>query len=185
MLELVFDEAIEKMEKTISVLHHELSRVRTGRASVALVENLRVDYYGTMTPIPQMSTVAVPESRLLTISPWDATLIPAVEKAILKSDLGLNPTNDGKMIRISIPPLSEQRRKDLVKVVSKICEEQKVSVRNIRREANENLKNLKKDGEISEDDAFRGQDKIQKITDEHIKQIDEICAKKEKEILEF
>lgn len=185
MLELVYDETTEKMEKTLSVLAHELSRVRTGRASVALVEGIRIDYYGTMTPIPQMATVAVPESRMLTISPWDSSMISAIEKAILKSDLGLTPSNDGKMIRISIPPLSEQRRKDLVKVVSKICEEQKVSVRNVRREANESLKNLKKDGEISEDEAFRGQEKIQKITDDHIKKIDEICAKKEKEILEF
>ncbi|MEW5734922.1 MAG: ribosome recycling factor [Thermodesulfobacteriota bacterium] len=185
MLELVYDETTEKMEKTLSVLHHDLSRVRTGRASAALLDGIRVDYYGTMTPISQMATIAVPESRLLTISPWDASVISAVEKAILKSDLGLTPSNDGKMIRISIPPLSEQRRKELVKVVSKICEEQKVSVRNVRRDANETLKKLKKDGDISEDDAFRAQEKIQKITDDHIKKIDEICAKKEKEILEF
>ena len=159
--------------------------MRTGRASLSILDNILVDYYGTMTPINQMATLAVPESRLITIQPWDVSIIKEIEKAILKSDLGLTPSNDGKIIRISIPPLTEERRKELVKVVHKMCEDHKVTVRNVRRDANDLLKSLKKDGEISEDDAFKGQDQIQKITDEHIKLIDECYKNKEKEILEF
>ncbi len=185
MLDLVYEEAQEKMAKAIEVLKKELSRVRTGRASTALLENIRVNYYGTLTPLSQMATLAVPDSRSITIQPWDQTAIGDIEKAILKSDLGLTPSSDGKLIRINIPALTESRRKDLVKSVSRMCEEQKVAVRNVRREANENLKKLKKDGDISEDEAFKGQDRIQKITDDHIKKVDEVCAGKEKEILEF
>jgi ribosome recycling factor len=144
-----------------------------------------VDYYGTPTPLNQMATLAVPESRQITIQPWDASVIKGIEKAILKSDLGLTPSNDGKILRISIPPLTEERRKELVKVIHKICEDHKVTVRNIRRDSNELLKSLKKDGDISEDEAFRSQDQVQKITDEHIKRIDECYSEKEKEILEF
>jgi ribosome recycling factor len=132
-----------------------------------------------------MASLAVPESRLITIQPWDVSVIKDIEKAILKSDLGLTPSSDGKLIRISIPPLTEERRKELVKVVNKVCEEHKVALRNIRRDSNDLLKGFKKDGDISEDDAFRAQDQVQKITDEHIKQIDEIYKDKEKEILEF
>jgi ribosome recycling factor len=159
--------------------------MRTGRASLSILDAIRVDYYGTMTPLNQMATLAVPESRLIMIQPWDVSIIKEIEKAILKSDLGLTPSNDGKIIRISIPPLTEERRKELVKVVHKMCEDHKVTVRNVRRDANDLLKSLKKDGEISEDDAFKGQDQIQKITDEHIKLIDECYKDKEKEILEF
>jgi len=144
-----------------------------------------VDYYGTPTPLNQMATLAVPESRLITIQPWDISVIKDIEKALLKSDLGLTPSNDGKIIRISIPALTEERRKELVKVVRKICEDYKVSVRNIRRDSNELLKSMKKDGEISEDDAFKSQDEVQKITDEQVKLIDECFKEKEKEILEF
>jgi ribosome recycling factor len=144
-----------------------------------------VDYYGTPTPLNQMATLAVPESRLITIQPWDISVIKDIEKALLKSDLGLTPSNDGKIIRISIPALTEERRKELVKVVRKICEDHKVSVRNIRRDSNELIKSMKKDGEISEDDAFKSQDEIQKITDEQVNLIDECFKEKEKEILEF
>ncbi len=173
------------MGKSISSLKNELMRLRTGRASLSLFDGIRVDYYGTLTPINQMASLSIPESRLITIQPWDVTVIKEIEKAILKSDLGLTPSNDGKIIRISIPPLTEERRKQLVKVVHKTCEDYKVAVRNIRRDSNELLKSLKKDGEISEDDAFKAQDQVQKITDEHIKLIDDIYKEKEKEILEF
>ena len=166
-------------------LENELKRIRTGRASLSLMDGIRVDYYGTQTPLNQMASLAVPESRLITIQPWDVSVIKDIEKAILKSDLGLTPSNDGKLIRISIPPLTEERRKQLVKVVYKKGEEHRVAVRNQRRDANDLLKSLKKDGEISEDDAFKAQDQIQKITDEHIKLVDEVCKDKEKEILEF
>ncbi len=159
--------------------------MRTGRASLSILDGILVDYYGTMTPLNQMATLAVPESRLIMIQPWDVSIIKEIEKAILKSDLGLTPSNDGKIIRISIPPLTEERRKELVKVIHKMCEDHKVTVRNLRRDANDLLKSLKKDSEISEDDAFKGQDQIQKITDEHIKLIDECYKNKEKEILEF
>ncbi len=185
MLDSIYEETEDAMKKSIENLAKELTRMRTGRASLSILDGIRVDYYGTMTPLNQMATLAVPESRLITIQPWDVSMIKEIEKAILKSDLGLTPSNDGKIIRISIPPLTEERRKELVKVVHKMCEDHKVTVRNVRRDANDLLKSLKKDGEISEDDAFKGQDHIQKITDEHIKLIDDRYKKKEKEILEF
>jgi ribosome recycling factor len=173
------------MGKTISALRNELKRIRTGRASLALMDGIRVDYYGALTPLNQMASLSVPESRLITIQPWDVSVIKDIEKAILKSDLGLTPSSDGKLIRIAIPPLTEERRKELVKVVNKICEEHKVALRNIRRDSNDLLKGFKKDGDISEDDAFKAQDQVQKITDDHIKQVDDIYKDKEKEILEF
>ncbi len=185
MIQETYQEARDRMTKSIAALKSELKRIRTGRASSSLLDGIKVDYYGTPTPVPQMATVAIPESRLITIQPWDATAIKDIEKAILKSDLGLTPSNDGKLIRIAIPPLTEQRRKELVKVIHKTSEEYKVAVRNIRRDSNELIKGFKKDGDISEDDAFKAQDEIQKITDEHIKQIDDIYKAKEKEILEF
>jgi len=185
MIDLIMEEAKDAMNKSISALKNEFKRVRTGRAAVSLLDGIRVDYYGTLTPLSQIASLAAPESRLLTIQPWDASVIKEIEKAILKSDLGLTPVNDGKIIRISIPPLTEDRRKSLVKIIHKMSEEHKVAVRNIRRDSNEQLKNLKKDGEISEDESFRAQDKIQKITDDYIKVIDGVYAEKEKEILEF
>ncbi len=185
MLDDIYQDTRESMEKTITSLSKELNRVRTGRANLSLLDGIRVDYYGTLTPLNQMASLSVPESRLITIQPWDATVIKEIEKSILKSDLGLTPSNDGKIIRIAIPPLTEERRKQLAKSVHKTCEEHKVAVRNLRRDANEMLKSLKKDGDISEDDAFRGQDQVQKITDEFIAQIDTIYKEKEKEILEF
>lgn len=185
MIDLVIEEAKESMGKSVASLKNEFKRVRTGRASLSLLDGIRVDYYGTPTPLNQIASLSVPESRLITIQPWDASVIKDIEKAILKSDLGLTPSNDGKIVRISIPPLTEERRKSLVKVIHKMSEEHKVAVRNIRRDANEQLKSLKKDGEISEDEAFKAQEKIQKMTDEFIKAIDGVYVEKEKEILEF
>ena len=185
MIESIFQDTRESMEKSIVALKNELNRVRTGRATLSIFDDIRVDYYGTLTPLNQMASLAVPESRLITIQPWDVSIIKEIEKAILKSDLGLTPSNDGKLMRISIPALTEDRRKQLVKVVQKKGEEHKIAVRNIRRDSNDLLKGLKKDGDISEDDAFRAQDQVQKITDEHTKRMDEICKEKEQEILEF
>ncbi len=185
MIEPIYQETKDNMGKSIDALKNEFNRVRTGRASLTILDGIRVDYYGTLTPLNQMATLSVPESRLITIQPWDVSVIKEVEKAILKSDLGLTPSNDGKIIRISIPPLTEERRKELVKVINKISEDHKIAVRNIRRDSNELLKGLKKDGDISEDDAFKAQDQVQKITDEHIKLIDDVNKDKEKEILEF
>ncbi len=185
MIEETLEETKDRMGKTITDLENELKRVRTGRASLSLLDGIRVDYYGTQTPLNQMASLSVPESRLIVIQPWDVSAIKEVEKAILKSDLGLTPSSDGKLIRIAIPPLTEERRKELVKVVSKMCEEHKIAARNIRRDANDLLKGFKKDGDISEDDAFKAQDSVQKITDDFISQIDEIYKAKEKEILEF
>ena len=185
MLDDIYEDARESMGKTIVSLNNVLKRVRTGRANLSLLDGIRVDYYGTPTPINQMASLSVPESRLITIQPWDVSVIKDIEKAILKSDLGLTPSSDGKIIRIAIPPLTEERRKQLAKSVHKTCEDHKIAIRNIRRDANELLKSLKKDGEIAEDDAFKGQDQVQKITDDFIKQIDAIYQEKEKEILEF
>jgi ribosome recycling factor len=185
MIDDIYQDTKESMSKSIEALERELQRVRTGRASLSILDGIKVDYYGTLTPLNQMATLAVPESRLITIQPWDVSVIKDIEKALLKSDLGLTPANDGKILRISIPPLTEDRRKELVKLVHKMCEEHKVSVRNVRRDSNELLKSLKKDGDISEDEAFKAQDEVQKITDEHVKLIDECYTKKEKEILEF
>jgi ribosome recycling factor len=185
MIAETLEETKDRMGKTIAALENELKRVRTGRASLALLDGIRADYYGTATPLDQMASLSVPESRLITIQPWDASAIKEIEKAILKSDLGLTPNSDGKLIRIAIPPLTEERRKELVKRVNKISEEHKVAIRNIRRDSNEMLKAFKKEGEISEDAAFKAQDDVQKITDEYIKKIDGIYGEKEKEILEF
>ena len=185
MIEDIYEDTRDRMSKSISALKNEMTRIRTGRASTSLLDGIRVDYYGTPTPLKQMSSVSIPESRLIMIQPWDVSVIKDIEKAILKSDLGLTPSSDGKLIRISIPPLTETRRKELVKMVAGLCEEFKIAVRNIRRDANDMLKSLKKEGDISEDDAFKAQDHVQKITDEHIEMIDKLYQEKEKEILEF
>ena len=185
MSEDLLKELRTNMDKSIEALHKDLNRVRTGRASLSLLDGIMVDYYGTLTPLNQVATLAIPESRLITIQPWDIASIPAIEKAIQKSELGLNPMNDGKIIRISIPSLSEERRKELVKVVKKIVEESKVSVRTHRRNVNEIMKKMKNDKELSEDEYFKRHDEIQKITDEYVDQCDTISADKEKEILEF
>ncbi len=185
MLEAIYQETRENMGKSTDALKKEFKRVRTGRASLSILDSIRVDYYGTLTPLNQMASLSIPESRLITIQPWDSSVIKDVEKAILKSNLGLTPSNDGKLIRISIPPLTEERRKQLVKEVHKKGEEHKVAVRNIRRDSNDLLKSMQKDGEISEDDDYRAQEQVQKITDEYVKLIDNICKEKENEILEF
>jgi ribosome recycling factor len=185
MLNSTYSETRERMGKSIDALETELKRVRTGRASLNILDGIRVDYYGTQTALHQMASLSVPESRLIVIQPWDATVIKDIEKALLKSDLGLTPSSDGKLIRLAIPPLTEERRKELVKVTSKMCEDHKVAVRNIRRDSNEFLKMAKKEGDISEDDLFKGQDQVQEITDEFVKRIDDIFQEKEKEILEF
>ena len=178
MIEDINNEAKEKMGKTVNSLNSELKKVRTGRASLNVFDDIRVDYYGTMTPLNQMATLAVPESRQITIQPWDISVIKDIEKAILKSNLGLTPSNDGKMIRINIPPLTEDRRKEIVKQVSKTCEEFGLAVRNIRRDANDMLKELKKDGEASEDSVFKGPGQDQKFTDDHIKMIEDTLRKR-------
>jgi ribosome recycling factor len=174
----------ERMSSALEVLKKEFASIRTGRASLALVDGIVVDYYGTPTPLPQVASLSVPESRQIAIQPWEKNLIPLIEKAIMKSDLGLTPANDGKVIRINIPILTEERRKQLVKVVRKRAEESKVAVRNIRRDSNDELKKLEKEKHVSEDDVKKEQEEIQKITDTFIKKVDEIVEHKEKEIME-
>lgn len=185
MIDTIYDETREKMGKTISALKTDLMRVRTGRASLSLLDGIRVDYYGTQTPLNQMASLSIPESRLITIQPWDTSVIKEIEKEILKSDLGLTPANDGKIIRIAIPPLTEERRKELAKVVNKTCEDHKVALRNVRRDGNDKIKGMKKEAQISEDDAYKAQGEIQKITDAYIQKVDDIYKEKEQEILEF
>ena len=184
MKEKVFQDMESSMEKAIGAYEKELSRLRTGRASPALLEGIRVDYYGTPTPINQTAAVNIPESRLIVIQPWDKGTIDAIQKAIQKANLGLSPNNDGTVIRISIPPLTEDRRKELGKLAKKMAEECKIAVRNIRREANDSLKKLEKDKGISEDDYHRATEDVQKSTDKKIEQIDTIMEAKQKEILE-
>ncbi len=174
-----------RMQKVIENLKREFGRIRTGRASTALLDGLAIDYYGTSTPITQVASVATPDSRTITIQPWDRGAFGPIEKAIMTSDLGLNPVNDGKIIRINLPPLTEERRKDLVKLGKKYTEEAKVAVRNIRRDGNDTLKKLEKDKKITEDDLRRGQDEIQKLTDKYVAKCDEALAVKEKEIMEI
>jgi ribosome recycling factor len=185
MVEEIFEDLNERMGKSIETLKREYSRLRTGRASISLLDGIRVSYYDTPTPLNQMASLAVPEPRLIVIQPWDKTAIGDIEKAILKSELGLTPMNDGKVIRIAIPSLTEERRKELVKVARKMAEDNKVAIRNIRRDANDMLKDLKTEKEITEDDLYRSQDEVQKITDDFISQVDELCTVKEKEILEI
>jgi ribosome recycling factor len=184
MMNEVIQETRDRMAKSEIAFEKEMSKVRTGRASQAVLDGVRVDYYGTQTPLPQMATVSIPESRLITVKPWDISVINQVEKAIFKANIGLTPSNDGKLIRISIPPLTEERRKEIAKNVAKTCEDYKVAVRNIRRDSNEMLKDLQKEGDISEDDCFKAQKQVQDLTDENIKKLDTIFADKEKEILE-
>lgn len=185
MKDEVLSEIKRKMDKVLEVMARDLSRVRTGRASVALLEGIKVECYGTSMPLSQVASLAAPESRLLTVQPWDPTVLGDIEKAILKSDLGLNPVNNGKFIRLPIPALTTERRKELVKIVKKMAEEAKVALRNIRREANEDLKEMKKEKLLPEDDAHRGQEEVQKVTDDFIKKVDVQAAEKEKEIMSF
>lgn len=184
MLPEVYQEIEHKMERSLTALRKDLSRIRTGRASLALLDGIVVDYYGTPTPLSQLATLAVPESRLITIQPWDKSQLGLMEKAIQRSDLGLTPVNDGKIIRLAIPPLTEERRKELVKQVKRIGEETKIALRNIRREGNETLKTLEKTKKIAEDDLRRGQEQVQKITDGSTVKVDEILQAKERELME-
>lgn len=180
----VIDNSKTKMEKAISAYTRELASIRAGRANASLLDRISVEYYGAPTPINQVAGISVPEARLLVIQPYDKTILGDIEKAILKSDLGLNPSNDGSIIRIAIPALTEERRKDLVKMVRKEAEEAKIAIRNIRRDGNDDLKKLEKNGEMTEDDLRGYSDDIQKITDNHINKIEDITKDKEKEILE-
>ena len=175
----------DKMERALEALKKELAAVRTGRASLSVFDGISIDYYGTPTPVNQVATMAIPESRLITIQPWEPKLISEIEKAIQKSDLGLNPTNDGKIIRIAIPPLTEERREQIIKQVHKRVEETKVSIRNIRREGNDQIRKLEKEKHISEDDTRRSIDEIQKLTDSYIKRSDEIMSHKKAELKEI
>jgi len=185
MKEKIFNDLKDDMDRTIQSLEKSFSKLRTGRASLSLLDGIKVDYYGTPTPINQVANLSVPESRLIVISPWDSSIIGTIEKSIQKSDLGLMPSNDGKVIRISIPVLTEERRKDLVKVGKKMAEEAKVKLRNARRDANEQLKALKKDNKISEDEMFTLQEDVQKRMDKYIEKTDAVFQAKEKEIMEI
>lgn len=174
-----------RMEKVLAELQHEMANIRTGRASINLLDNVRVDYYGTPTPLNQVAQLHVPEPAMITVQPWDSSTIGAIEKAIRNADLGLNPSNDGKLVRVPIPPLTEERRRDMVKRVSHLAEERRVGLRNIRRDSNEQLKKLTKDKVISEDDERLALDSVQKLTDSQIAKIDHSAKAKEKELLEF
>jgi ribosome recycling factor len=183
-MEALLKDATGKMTRSIESFRKELGKVRTGRASFSLLDGIKADYYGTLTPLQQVGTLSVPESRLITVTPWDAKMIGPIEKAIQAGGLGLNPTNDGKVVRIPIPPLTEERRKELVKLVKKMAEDARIAVRNIRREAIERIKEKEKKKELSEDGMKRGQERIQKETDAFIKKIDDILKTKEQEIME-
>jgi ribosome recycling factor len=183
MIDDVFNGAKDRMTKAVEALRHELATIRTGRAHPGLVEHLRVDYYGTPTPLNQIASISAPEPRLLVIQPWDRQALGAIEKAILKSDLSLTPTNDGTVIRLSIPQLTEERRRELAKVVHKKVEEGRVEVRNIRRDGHDELRRLQREKLISEDDQYRGQEKLQKLTDDFVQQIDRLGEEKEAELL--
>jgi ribosome recycling factor len=172
------------MNGALEALKKELASIRTGRASLALLDGISVNYYGVLTPLQQLASLSIPESRQIAIQPWEQKIIPDIEKAIMKSDLGLTPMNDGKLIRLHIPPLTEERRKQLTKIVKKKAEETKIAIRNIRRDVNEEIKKLEKENHLSEDDVKRSQDELQKLTDSQIERVDEILRHKEKEIME-
>ncbi len=175
----------DRMKKAVKALEDEFKTIRTGRASAALFDNIRVEYYEQKVPLNQVATISVPEARLVVIQPWDRSVLPEIEKAIQKSELSVNPANDGKVIRISIPPLTEERRKELAKVAKGIAEKSRVTIRNIRRDTNEELKKMEKDSKLSEDQSKRGIDDIQKLTDKYIEEINSVLGKKEKEIMEI
>lgn len=184
MIAQVMRETEDKMKKVIEATKREFSTIRTGRARPSLLDHVRVDYYGTPTPLSQMAQISAPEPRLLTIKPWDKSVLGTIEKAILASDLGLNPNNDGEVIRLAIPQLTEERRKEYVKMAKKKAEDERVAVRNVRRDANDELKMYKDEGEIAEDDMYRALDQVQELTDKYIKNIDKLLEDKEAEIME-
>lgn len=181
----VLKDSKEKMDKAVEVTHREFSAIRTGRASSSLVENIKVDYYDTSTPLKQLANISVPDPKMITIQPWDASSLDAIEKAILKSNVGLTPNNDGKVIRLNMPELTKERREELIKLIKKVAEDGKVSMRTVRRDANESLKKLEKNSDITEDDKYLYQDKIQKIIDEHTQKINELVEHKEEELKKF
>jgi ribosome recycling factor len=180
----IMKDAEVRMKKSVEHLHQELTKIRTGRATPSLLDVVKVEYYGATVPLNQVATVSAPEPRMLVIQPWEKTMIGEIEKAILQADLGLNPANDGNIVRVPIPELSEERRQDLLKLVKKFCEDTRVAIRNIRRDANEHVKNLEKNHEISEDQSHDYLDQVQKLTDDQIKSVDELYSHKENEILE-
>ena len=184
-MEKIISEADERMKKAVEALQNEFNTLRTGRASSALFDKIRVEYYGNPTPLNQVATISVPEARLVVIQPWDKSIIGEIEKAIQKSELSVNPNNDGKVIRIAIPPLTEERRKEFVKIAKNMAEQNRVSLRNTRRDANDELKKAEKDGTISEDDLKRAEDEVQKLTDSYVAQVNELFEEKEKEILDI
>ncbi|MBD0304994.1 MAG: ribosome recycling factor [Nitrospiraceae bacterium] len=185
MASAVKQKMTERMDAAVEHLKRELGGLRTGRASAALLDGIKIDYYGTLTPLKQVANIGVPESRLMTVQPWEPPLIKEIEKALLASGLGLTPSNDGKVIRIPIPPLSEERRKELIKICKKHGEDTKVHVRNIRREGNDELKHLQKDSKLTEDELRKSEAEIQKLTDQYVQKVDQILKKKEEEILEI
>jgi ribosome recycling factor len=184
-IKTVYADTEDRMQRSIDAIKREFSSIRTGKASTSLVEGIKVDYYGSMTPLSQVASISIPDPKLLVIQPWEKKLIPEIAKAIQKSDLGLNPLTDANVVRLPIPPLTEERRKDLVKLVKKVSEEGKIAVRNIRREANDRFKKADKEKEISEDDSRKAQERIQEITDDYIQTIEDLVKKKEEEIMEI
>jgi ribosome recycling factor len=184
-MQSVMKDTKKRMEKALDSLNKDFGKLRTGRASTSLVEDIKVDYYGTPTPMNHIASISIPDSRTIAIQPWDRNAFGDVERAIQKSDLGLNPVNDGKIIRINIPQLTEERRKELVKLAKKYTEDTRIAIRNIRRDANDQLKKMEKDKEITEDDLHGGQEEVQELTDEHVKMADELLEEKEKEIMEL
>ena len=183
-LQMIHAEANQRMQKTLDTLKKDLARIRTGRASPALLDGITVDYYGSPMPINQVANISIPDARLIIIQPWEKSMLGPIEKTIQASELGLNPQNDGNMLRLPIPPLSEERRQDLFKNCKKTGEESKVAIRNVRRDANEKLKKAEKDKQVTQDEAKKGQDEIQKLTDKFIKMVDDVLVAKEKEIME-
>lgn len=185
LVEDVIKEAEERMKKCVLETKNAFNTLRTGRATPALLEKIFVDYYGAPTPINQLANITVPEARLIVIQPWDKSVLPEIEKAIMKSDLGINPTSDGEVVRLAIPPLTEERRLELVKIVKKKAEDGRVAVRNVRREANDEIKSAQKEGLISEDELKKAQERVQKLTDKYIKEIDMLLAEKEKDVIQI
>lgn len=184
MIDEVLSETRVAMDKSVKSLKKEMSKVRTGRASLSLLDDVKIDYYGVPTPLSQVATLAVPEARLMTVQPWERNLIPDIEKALFKADLGLTPSSDGQLIRLPVPALTEERRREMVKVIKRMSEDSKVSVRNARRDANETLKMLEKEKEITEDDLNRSEKEVQQLTDEFVRTIDTVVQNKEQEVME-
>jgi ribosome recycling factor len=184
MIDDLLDDGKRRMDKSVDATQHEFNTVRTGRASAALLDRINVDYYGQQTPVKQLATINVPEPRMLTIQPFDPSSVKSIERAILESDLGVTPSNDGKLIRLPIPALTEERRKELVKIVRNLAEEGRVAIRNVRRDVMHDLKELVRDGEVGDDEERRAEDRLQKITDEHVHRVDDLLKRKEEEIME-